>query len=192
MITVPEATEKIVKRSRYLSEAMSKDLINLSSLARYIKPEIEEMLIKEVSLPSVIMALKRLSVKLAPTSSFQNILSTAPQLTVRSSLSFLRSKTGKSEHTGSLFALTQNEKETVALVEKQKGEIPVSAITIKLEKNHKDMPGVYYFFLKSLAWERINVLGIFATEEHFTIVIEDKDTSRAFGILKTLGSEVSG
>ena len=44
MITVPEATEKIVKRSRYLSEALSKDLINISSLSRYIKPEIEEII----------------------------------------------------------------------------------------------------------------------------------------------------
>ena len=48
MITVPEAAKKIVMRSRYLSEAMSKGIINNSSLARYIKPEIEEMLLKKV------------------------------------------------------------------------------------------------------------------------------------------------
>ncbi|KKR14834.1 MAG: hypothetical protein UT44_C0049G0001, partial [Candidatus Levybacteria bacterium GW2011_GWA1_39_32] len=32
MITVPEATEKIIRRSRYLSEALSKDIINISGL----------------------------------------------------------------------------------------------------------------------------------------------------------------
>ena len=48
MLTVPEASKIIIERSRYLSEALSKDLINLSSLARYIKPEIEEMLIKNI------------------------------------------------------------------------------------------------------------------------------------------------
>ena len=47
MITVPEAVGKIVGRSRYLAEAMSKGIINNSSLARYIKPEIEEILIKK-------------------------------------------------------------------------------------------------------------------------------------------------
>ena len=48
MITVAQATEKIIYRSRYLSEAISKGLINTSALARYIKPEVDEILIKQV------------------------------------------------------------------------------------------------------------------------------------------------
>ena len=56
MITVPEAAKKIIERSRYLSEAISKGIINYSALARYIRPEIEQILIKKVSLASVIMA----------------------------------------------------------------------------------------------------------------------------------------
>lgn len=56
MITVPEATKKIVERSRYLVEAMSKGLINYSSLARYIKTELEQMLLKPVSEASILMA----------------------------------------------------------------------------------------------------------------------------------------
>ena len=66
MITVPEAAEKIIKRSRYLSEAMSKGFINNSSLARYIKPEIEEMVFRKVNESSVIMALNRLQKSLKP------------------------------------------------------------------------------------------------------------------------------
>lgn len=87
MITVPEATNKIVMRSRYLSEAMSKGIINNSSLARYIKPEIEEMLIKPVSQSAIIMALNRMSTKIKPKYFAGNIFKTPPQITVRSDVS---------------------------------------------------------------------------------------------------------
>lgn len=150
MITVPEATEKIIKRSRYLSEALSKDLINISSLARYIKPEIEEMLIKNVSTSAIIMSLKRLSEKLETPTSFQNLFIKAPKMTIQ---------TGGSSH---------------------------PTITIELEDAHKDTPGVYYFFLKSLAWERINIKSISSNENEFTITVDDQDINRAFGVLKSL------
>lgn len=154
MITIPEATEKIVKRSRYLSEALSKDLINLSSLARYIKPELEEMLIKDVSVSAVIMALKRLRNKLDTPTSFQNLFKTPPEMVVYS-------------------------KNTL------------SSITIHLAPEHKDIPGVYYFFLKSLAWERINIRSVSSDGNKFIIVVDDKDINRAFSVLKSLFNEVS-
>jgi hypothetical protein len=86
MITVPEATKKIVERSRYLSEALVKDIINLSSLARYIKPDLEQMLIKDVSSGSIIMALKRLQKNIKPKYKNEDIFSHHPEMTVRSGL----------------------------------------------------------------------------------------------------------
>lgn len=150
MITVPEATEKIIKRSRYLSEALSKDLINISSLSRYIKPEIEEMLLKKVSTSAIIMSLKRLSNKLETPTSFQNLFTKVPEITVHS------------------------------------GNKSTASITISLEKNHKNTPGVYYFFLKSLAWERINIYSITTQDNLLIITVEDKDIQRTFSVLKSL------
>lgn len=150
MVTVPEAVEKIVNRSRYLSEAMSKGLINLSALARYIKPEIEEMLIKNVSDSSVIMALKRLEKTLETPSSFEELFKNPPKIVALSN--------GASQ----------------------------SYITIHLLPEHKNTPGVYYFFLKSLAWERINVKSVSSNENLFTIHLDDKDINRAFAVLKSL------
>lgn len=150
MLTVPEATEKIVKRSRYLSEALSKDLINISSLSRYIKPEIEEMLLKKVSTSAIIMALKRLSKNLETPTSFQNLFTKTPEMTVHS------------------------------------GDGLTASITIHLEQSHANVPGVFYFFLKSLAWERINIKSITSGDDTFTIVVADKDVNRTFGVLKSL------
>ena len=86
MMTVPEAAEKIIDRSRYLSEAISKGIINISSLARYMKPELERMLEKKVSYPAVVMALNRLSTQIKPKYVQSNIFKTPPDMIVRSNL----------------------------------------------------------------------------------------------------------
>src|SRR5260221_9706785 len=86
MITVPEATKKIVERSRYLTEAMSKGLINYSALARYIKQELEEMLLKPVSEASILMALRRIERELQPKFVPLKIFTTPPDMMVRSNL----------------------------------------------------------------------------------------------------------
>ncbi len=87
MITVPEITEIIIQRSRYLSEALSKDLINSSSLARYIKPEIEKILLKKVSLSSVIMAIRRLPKKSLPNVNPTKIFNKKPSIILSSEVS---------------------------------------------------------------------------------------------------------
>lgn len=155
MITVPEATEKIIKRSRYLAEALSKDLINISSLARYIKPEIEKMLLKKISTSSAIMALKRLQKSLDTPTSFKNLFTKAPGMTVHA------------------------------------GGNSTASITILLEKEHEETPGVYYFFLKSLAWERININSVSSENGKFTITVDDRDINRTFSILKSLFNEAA-
>ncbi|MDE2026081.1 MAG: aspartate kinase, partial [Patescibacteria group bacterium] len=86
MITVPEATKKIIERSRYLSESMSKGLLNYSALARYIRPEIEEILFKDVSESSIIMALKRLEPYFKPKFKAIDVFKSTPEMIVRSNL----------------------------------------------------------------------------------------------------------
>src|SRR5258706_5208348 len=86
MYTVPEATKVIIERSRYLTEAMSKDLINYSSLARYIKPELEKTLMKPISEASIIMAVKRIAEDIKPKFVPLTIFKTTPEMIVRSNL----------------------------------------------------------------------------------------------------------
>ncbi len=64
MITIPETVEEIVKRSLFLEEALSQGIVNLSALARQIKPDVERGVMKEVQEGAIIMALKRLSHKI--------------------------------------------------------------------------------------------------------------------------------
>lgn len=214
MITVPEATKQIIERSRYLIEAMSKDLINYSSLARYIKPELEKMLFKDVSEASIIMAIKRISEEIKPKFAPLTIFTATPEMIVRSNLveitlsnsESLRSKykhlsEAYSEESKYYFTLTEGVFETTIIVsrdlqEQVKKAIEnekitsdkenLSSITIRLPKENVDTPGVYYFFLKSLAWDGINIIEIVSTPNELSIILEDKEVNAAFGILKGL------
>ena len=89
MITVPEATKNIISRSRYLTEAISKGIINNSSLARYIKPEIEEMIKKSASMPSIIAAINRVSSTIKPKYIKSDIFKSSPEMILRSNLTLL-------------------------------------------------------------------------------------------------------
>lgn len=214
MITVPEAAEIIIKRSRYLSEAMSKGLINNSSLARYMKPEIEEMLVKEVNVSSIIMALNRLQKNLKPGYKFPNIFKTPPTIVVRSNLTeinvvnsenlnkkykemlninsgqkYIVFTKGASESTIIADNEICDEIEQMFLTEKIVSKFKkLSSITVNLPKEATQTPGVFYFLLKSLAWEGINIIEIISTSSELTLILDDKEVNKAFAILKSLFS----
>lgn len=213
MITVPEAVEKIIRRSRYLAEALSKNLINDTSLARYIKKEVEELTFKDVTIGSIVVAIKRLKKNFSSGYPQIKIFKEAPDMIVRSNLTLIYVKNSDRL----LFKLSQTEKaskvfqkkalftygrvETIILTNKinlesikkiLKGEnvtrtfANVSSITIHLGANSATNPGVFYFFLKSLAWEGVNILDILSTETELTLVFNSKDINAAFGILQSL------
>ena len=214
MITVPEAAEKIINRSRYLSEAISKRLINLSALARYMKPELEEMLAKKVSDTAIVMALNRLAATIKPKYIFKNIFKSSPDMIVRSNLIELTIAHSEelADHYPSLLKLsttydkyfltiTQGVFDTTIIASKDlsrtikaalKGEVIVaeftnlSSITIRLPKEVISTPGIFYFFLKSLAWEGVNIIEIVSSYLEFTLILPEKETNRAFSILQSL------
>lgn len=214
MITVPEAADKIIKRSRYLSEAISKSLINLSALARYIKPELEEMLNKKVSHTAVSMALNRLAASIKPKYIFKNIFKSSPDMIVQSNLigftisnsekladkcpSILKLSNTNNRH---FLTITRGVFDTTIIASKDlaknvreilKDEVSIaeftnlSSITIKLPKEAISTPGIYYFFLKSLAWEGVNIIEIVSSYLEFTLILPEKETNKAFSILQSL------
>lgn len=214
MLTVPEAAEKIINRSRYLSEAISKGIINVSSLARYIKPELEQLLEKKVSYPAVVMALNRLSTQIKPKYVSNSIFKNPPDMIMRSNLIEICVSNSNNlvEKYPSLLKLSQtNEKHFLAitqgifdttivaskdlsstiknLIKQESIEAEftnLSSITIKLPKEAISTPGIFYFFLKSLAWEGVNIVEIISSYLEFTLILPEKETNRTFSILQSL------
>lgn len=213
MITVPQATEKVVNRSRYLSEAMSKNLINSSSLARYIKPEVEAMVFKKVTHGSVLMAIQRLQQKLGKHKRSIPFFSDAPDMIVRSNLVLfyvansptLLSRLTMIEKRSAKFQkkalFVYGRAEVVILANKMTGEIiqqtlenetitktfgNVSAITIHVPEKGVETSGILNLFIKSLAWENINLLALLTTETEITLALANSDSNNAFRILQGL------
>lgn len=214
MVTVAEGTKRIIERSRYLQEALEKGLINISSLARYIKPELEQMLIKNVSNSAIIMAIRRMTKSLKPQFKYKNIFNAPPDMISRSNLVEINIANSRymsekyrdlinlsKSQTESFFTLTEGVFETTIILSRDlypnikkllKDENVVAefydlcSITIRLPKKAIYTPGVFYFFLKSLAWEGINIIEVVSAYKEFTVILERKDTNKAFSILQSL------
>ena len=60
----------------------------------------------------------------------------------------------------------------------------LSSITVKLPEENVTTPGVYYFILKALAWQNINVIEVVSTYQEITLILETKEVDRAFSVLK--------
>ena len=61
MKTIQETVETIIHRTPFIEEAMQDKLINVSSLARLIQPEVERSLGKEVKSGAIMMSINRMS-----------------------------------------------------------------------------------------------------------------------------------
>jgi hypothetical protein len=64
MLSIANKVEQIVSDSPFLTEGMALGLINLSELARQLRPQLESDLWKPVGQAAVVMALRRLSERL--------------------------------------------------------------------------------------------------------------------------------
>jgi len=60
MSSISKIIEKEISSSPFLEESIAEDLINISSLARLLKPKVEEALGKEVKIGALVMAINRL------------------------------------------------------------------------------------------------------------------------------------
>jgi hypothetical protein len=88
MRTIPNVVEEVIKKKPFLEGALIEGLINLSALARQLKPEIEQKIGKPVNESAVIMALNRLVPRLELTSTmkFKRIIAGVGDIIVRSNL----------------------------------------------------------------------------------------------------------
>lgn len=219
MLTVSEYLNIIVCESPFLEEGLSRGIINLSALARELRPGIEKSLMKPVSESAIIMALKRMTIKV--TKKVEQTKSAAAQLgdlTVRSHLSeftYQRSQTllGKQKKlleavndrndpfvtfTQGVYEITtivnSDLEETVNRIFKSEKQISslhgLAAITIRLTPETVYTPGVHYTILKQLAWNGINIVEVVSTYTEFTIILNKEKVDVSFSVLMKLLSNM--
>ena len=215
MRTISSAVEDYIKSKPFLISALSQGIINLTSLSRIIKSEIELSLKKEVRYGAIVMALKRLSTELEFRTTFKivKIIKDIGYITVRSSLvdyNFKVSDTLLSNQAKLLSKVDNNDDfytssrgvnecnivvsgNLISLVEDVlKDEVllskqtNLSSISIKLPAENVSIPGVYYFVFQRLSWEGINIYEVISTSNEFTILVNEDQVDKAFKVIKNL------
>lgn len=216
MDSIGKITEEIINRSPFLRESMTDGLINVSALARKIHPEIEQITGKEVKEGAIVMAIKRMSPGLYHKLNvrIKNVLGELGDVIIRSNLiSFTYSNSASSAESHSqvvkiiagepdgFFALCKGNSETTFVtIDKHKSLVEevfaqerlvnkiqnVSTITIKLPEVNADIQGIYYYILKQLAWQGINIIELMSSSNEFTIIVDHHDVNNAFMILNQL------
>ena len=211
MLTIPNAVEEVIKKKPFLEGALVEGLINLSALARQLKPEIEKKVGKEVNDSAVIMALNRLVPRLELMSAmkFKKVVENIGDIIVRSNLAdyaFVNSPT-LYERQAMLLDRVRTMKDVFCTFSQGIYEttLVVSSTivglvdeifadennTVKLPAENTICPGVYYYIFKELAWDNINITEVISTTNEFTVVISDSDIHRAFTILMEAKRQVS-
>lgn len=216
MQTISECVYKLVSHQPFILEALQKGIINISSLARIMKPEIEEILKKDVQSGAIIMSLQRYTQEKEVTISrkLKLCLNNISDIFVRSGLSEFTYKNSEtlfnryvtfvnkiSLSNEVFFTYVHGLFETDYVVSnslvkkfndffekeiKVSVETNLSSITLRLPKMNVQTPGFYYHILQALAWDGINIINIISTTNEFSIIVRDADVEKAFSVIKKL------
>lgn len=216
MKTIQEAVEITIRKTPFIEEALNEKLINVSSLARVILPEVSQLLKKDVKVGAVMMAINRLSPasELRIRKNIKKLALNLGDVIVRSDLCDFTYKNSptlfkkiavileKAGHNTDLFlTVSQGIFETnivasrslqESIKETFKSEVLINnleelaSITIKLPKENMEQSGVYYFILKQLAWANIVVQEVISTTHEMTVVVKEIDVNESFSILMDL------
>jgi hypothetical protein len=216
MKTISSCVNKILVSRPYLEEALSRDIINYSALAKDLNLIVSEMLRKPVKNGAITMALRRYKPPVDFESEYfiKNVLKNLGDITVRSNLSdftFQNSDTLINSHSKVLNKISSNhqifyaftrgifesniiistsEKNNVTEVFKDEKLIglkdSLSSITLNLPKGNSKIVGLYYQIFKCLAWDNITLYEIISTTNEFTILVEEHLVDKAFSIIKGL------
>ncbi len=216
MKTIQEAVEITIRKTPFIEEALNEKLINVSSLARLILPEVAQQLKKEVKVGAVMMAINRLSPanELRIRKNIKKLALDLGDVIVRSDLCDFTFKNSpklfkqiavildkSSENNDIFLTISQGIFETNIVASKTlqpliqktfEKEVLINnvdnlaSITIKLPKENLEQSGIYYFILKQFAWANIAVQEVISTTHEMTIVVKEQDVNETFSILMDL------
>ena len=216
--TVSSFVEHYLKTKPFLLSSLSEGIINLTSLARIMMPEVEKQLGKDIKQGAVVMSLKRLTEELDFKINYKviKVIKNIGEITVRSSLNdytyaisdsilnkhaelvakinlrkdvFYTSSRGVNEINIVLSESMNKEIENLFKDEKQiQKQVDLSSITIKLPQENVNVPGVYYYIFQRLAWEGVVIYEVISTSNEFTFLVSEQQVDTAFKVIKDLKS----
>ncbi|MFA6888364.1 MAG: hypothetical protein WC254_02605 [Candidatus Woesearchaeota archaeon] len=210
MTSIARICEQLIEKKPFLQEALSNEIINYGALADSMICDVEKEFGKKVKHAAVMMALRRLQEKLQKMPISHPKFTSDCDLTLRSDLfeiSIVRypqtykliNKFYDLVDSSDYLTITSGTHEITIIASKRykslilkllvKDDIlkeinDLAALTVKLPKNAIEMPGIFYLISRALTWENITIVEVVSTYTENTLILKNKDVSRAYEILQ--------
>lgn len=214
MKTISTCVHDIIRHQPFLDDALARNIINFSSLAADLQPQVEKEMRKPVKQGSIIMALRRYHPKRSKFTAkhFREL----GDMIVRSGITeytYLNSKdifarkaellNAIKDQSGIFLNYSSNFQESNFLfstslqpvikeIFKNEKLVSVSeelsSITIALPEKNTQTVGLYFYIFKLLAYEGIPVYEIISTSNFFTLFLEKEYVNQAFMLMNEIKS----
>lgn len=215
MKTISTVVHSIIRHQPFLDDALARNIINFSSLAADLQPEVEKEMRKPVKQGSIIMALRRYHPKRSKFN--KNDFRKLGDIVVRSGITeytYLNSNSiisnkarlldAVKDQPGVYLNYSSNYQESNFLIstgltdlvqEYFKNEIQVnekrelSSISIALPEGNPQTVGLYFYIFKLLAYEGIPIYEIISTTNYFTLFLEKEYVNQAFILMNEIKAD---
>lgn len=216
MKTISTVVHDIIRHQPFLDDALARNIINFSSLAAEMQPQVEKEMRKPVKQGSIIMALRRYLPKRSKFTrdNFRKlgdivVRSGITEYTYQNSRTLIGNKARLLEaiegDSGVTLNFSSNYQESTflvsssleELVEKILGEESkvnekheLSSISIALPEGNTQTVGLYFYIFKLLAYEGIPVYEVVSTTNYFTLFLEKEYVNQAFLLMNEIKGAV--
>ena len=213
-MTVSHIVNKLVSENIYLQEAIGKGIASYGSVAKKLKPDIEEELSKEVSHYAIVAAIRRYAekmdikfkdIKFNSNSSEVNLKTNVIDINVRKTLGLFDKLKRiydiiKFEQGDILHIIYGRNSVNIVTNERYKDEIckfllnekifdvddKLVALSFSIGKNLVKTPGVLFLIVRNFAWENINIIEVISIDMEITFIVNEKDAIRGYRALERL------
>jgi len=214
MVTISHLVKKIISEKPFLQEALSQKIVSYGNLAEQIIPKIESELGKKVKHSAVVMSLRRYADEIETMSEKPAQFNFRSEIVVKTNIcdiSLFKSPSlmSKIKNLYSMvnfekgdtlniilgdneISIVTNEKHMEKLLKFLKGDKIINkesnlvSLTMRFSDDFIHTPGVIFTVVRNMAWENINMFEIVSTLTELTLILKQKDSTRAYEVLQKL------
>ena len=201
MKKISEAVETLIEGHPGLRFGFHHRLLNLSQLARFLRPSIEAQTHKEVTESAVLMNLSRLSRRAAPTPGSHEEELVLDKVSVQSGLcsaTFLKTPESHRQlnrvfqrirSRNGFITVTEGIREITVIVEAENLELlrgarivhrNLASVAVTFDSRYLKVKGILHQLLEEVALQNINVIEVTSTATEFCVFLEQADVQLAF------------
>jgi aspartokinase len=209
MLKITDAVLDLISRNSFLQMGLSHRLLNITQLAKFLRPLVEARVKKDVQASAIAMALSRKQRELEAEQVEAESPFKVDNITVHSDLfavTYAKSKDihrvvneiyNKIQRRGGYITITEGVNEITLIVESgfasyiadTVSDTPVSehrsvaSLGIKFNVRYLNIPGFFYRVFQQLYFQKVNLLEIASTATELILYIDQADVRLAFDTL---------